>query len=373
MKEKVQEKRAIAKIALFISAVMLTALTFHSCQKDLDMMNVGEIGLKNEAVSEITLNYPQEAVTAGEDFDITFSSSCGRIMIERGFTAEVDEYGMIINKVYKDLSCETENLLWEAVGLDEFEDCGGTTITENITEAGTYVYRAKLNFKAKNKTECPDCEAFIGNQYECFTITVAEGTVNENEGTFTDARDGKVYKWIKIGDQIWMAENLAYNLTGSRAYNDDEAKAAIYGRLYTRNAALTVAPEGWHLPSIAEWETLFGYIEANPGVYGTAVSKALASKEEWYEYPLSGYPCPGSSPELNNSSGFNGLPAGIYGFDGYQGVTMRGEWWSSDLGDLFTDPQLPNYVGLTHYSEAPFKAFGAPGNGLSIRCVKDAD
>ena len=209
------------------------------------------------------------------------------------------------------------------------------------------------------------------------TVVGGNGNGDENQGTFTDARDGKVYKWVKIGDQVWMAENLAYNLAGSRAYNDDEAKAAVYGRLYTLLQAIgeegPVCPAGWHLPSIAEWETLFGYIVANPGVYGT-VSKALASKEGWYTYPISGYPYPGSNPELNNSSGFNGLPAGMYGwYSGYQGEGYRCHWWSSDLGDNQADPQLPNFVGLTHISSEPFTAFGAPVDGYSIRCVKDAN
>lgn len=370
MKEKVHGKRAFARIALFISAVMLTALTFHSCQKDLDMMNVEEIGLKNGAVSEIILNYPQEAVTAGGDFTISFSSTCGRIMIERGFTAEVNELGEIINKVYKDLSCDTENLLWEAVGLDEYEDCQGGMITENIEDPGTYVYRAKLNFKAKNKTECPDCEAFYGNQYECFMITVAAG--NLNEGTFTDARDGHVYKWIKIGDQIWMAENLAYNMEGSYDFNGDANKLAAYGRLYNHNQVTGgVAPAGWHVPSMEEWGTLISYIEANPGLYGNA-AKSLASKTLWN---VSYYPpnTPGNSPEFNNSSGFNGLPAGTYESfpGGYISETYRACWWSSDAGSVFGP--VPNSISLIFNQSVVLKGYYSIVDGLSVRCVKNAE
>jgi len=364
-------------MALFASAVLLMVFTFHSCQKDEEITNTEVFGLKADPLSEITLIYPTDDVTAGDDFTITFSSSCGKIMIERGFIEEVDPVTYEITKVYSGLNCETENLLWEEIDGAGYADCQGGTITENLAEAGTYAYRAKLNFKAKNNSDCIDCEDFVGNKFECFTITVVAGGGNENEGTFTDARDNKVYKWIKIGNQVWIAENLAYNLAGSRAYNDDEANAAIYGRLYNLLQAKgeedPVCPAGWHLPSIAEWEELISYIEANYEVYGN-VAKALASKELWKEYGVSGNPYPGSSPELNNSSGFNGLPAGIYGDNiGYLGETMRGEWWSSDLGDYSSDPQVPNFVGLTHYSDAPFKAFGAPYNGLSIRCVKNAD
>jgi uncharacterized protein (TIGR02145 family) len=364
----------VLEIALFASAVLLMALTFHSCQKEEEMiLETEEIGLKSDPISEITLIYPMNDVNAGEDFTITFSSSCGKIMIERGFIGEVDEYGEIINKVYTGLSCETENLLWEEIDDTGYADCQGGSITGNLAEAGTYVYRAKLNFKAKNNSGCADCGTFVGNQYECFMITVVAGGGNENEGTFTDARDNKVYKWVKIGDQVWMAENLAYNLAGSRAYNDDEANAAIYGRLYTRAQAIgDVCPAGWHLPSIAEWETLINYIVANSAVYGN-VAKALASKTLWHEWFLPNYPIPGSSPELNNSSGFNALPAGryTYAWNQYDSETYRTEFWSSDPGDIFED--LPNYVGIIWDVDHVFTAFGSPVDGLSIRCVKDAE
>ena|GEM_PF-1961534 len=372
MTKKEQGKGATMGVSLFISAVLLMALTFHSCENDEMFYESENIELKSSVISEIYLDYPEDAVAAGENFDITFYSTCGRIMIERGFTGDVDEYGVINNKVYTGLTCDTENLLWEAVGLDEFETCEGATITENLTEPGTYVYRAKLNLKAKNKSGCTNCKDFAGNKYECFTITVAEGGGNEN--TFTDARDGKVYNWVQIGTQIWMAENLSYNLAGSRAYNDDEAKAAIYGRLYTWGQANEggACPAGWHVPSMAEWETLISYIETNSAVYGN-VAKALASQDYWTEWFLPTYPFPGSNPALNNSSGFNARPAGWYSYawNAYDGETFRTEFWSSDPGDFLEE--LPNYVGIIWDVDHVFTALGSPNDGLSIRCIKNAE
>ena len=180
-------------------------------------------------LSEITLDFPTGDVTAGDDFEIAFSSVCGRIMIERGFVEEVDGDTGEILTVYSGLGCDTENLVWEEIEAGGFSNCQGGSITENLAEPGTYVYRAKLNFKARRNSGCDDCDAFTGNLFECFMITVAEAS---SPNSFTDARDGKVYQTVTIGTQTWMAENLAYETTsGSFAYNNDESNVATYGRL----------------------------------------------------------------------------------------------------------------------------------------------
>ena len=100
---------------------------------------------------------------------------------------------------------------------------------------------------------------------------------NITYGTMTDSRDSKTYKTVKIGNKTWMAENLNFagNKTGeSFCFNDEDRFCDVYGRLYSRDAAMNdarcdkrscdlgdgpiqgVCPNGWHIPSETEMNNL---------------------------------------------------------------------------------------------------------------------
>lgn len=86
-----------------------------------------------------------------------------------------------------------------------------------------------------------------------------------NRGTFVDERDGRVYKYTTIGDQVWMAENLKYEAENSECYDIFEDNCRLFGRLYSLmdDSLLNYAcPKGWHLPVKEEWELLISRMGA---------------------------------------------------------------------------------------------------------------
>ena len=211
------------------------------------------------------------------------------------------------------------------------------------------------------------------------------------EGTLTDTRDGKTYKTVTIGTQTWMAENLnyaytsvPYNYEGSTSdstswcYSNATANCAKYGRLYTWSAAMDsvgtwsangkgcgygktcsptypvrgVCPEGWHLPTQTEWNTLFTAV----GGQSTA-GKMLKSTSGW-----------NSSGNGTDAYSFSALPAGYRDYNGdyfYEGYDAY--FWSSTEYDSY----YAYYMYLDYYYDLADLLDNLKYNGFSVRCVKD--
>ena len=138
-----------------------------------------------------------------------------------------------------------------------------------------------------------------------FLITISCNVFAQSSGTFKDNRDGQVYKWVRIGSQIWMAENLNYNPgrgSGQRGYE--------YGRIYDWDTAQKVCPNGWHLPTDDEWLELERYLglsnsnDQNYRQYDWTGGKQLKSKTGWQPYMQNGNGI--------DSYGFAALPGGFY-------------------------------------------------------------
>jgi uncharacterized protein (TIGR02145 family) len=190
----------------------------------------------------------------------------------------------------------------------------------------------------------------------------------ETQGTLVDKRDGKKYKTVKIGDQTWMAENLNYEADSSFCYNNEESNCAKYGRLYKWNAAMKACPAGWHLPSKAEWETVF---------------TAAGGKEDGGSWTNAGKVLRSSSGWVMNRNGsdllnFSALPAGVRMEDEKKKVKYTDEtaatfFWSSvdKTGPAKFCEDLAYIVYLNYNSSGAGLYGDYKRNGLSVRCVKD--
>jgi uncharacterized protein (TIGR02145 family) len=140
------------------------------------------------------------------------------------------------------------------------------------------------------------------------------------KGTFTDPRDGKTYKTITIGKQTWMAENLNYEASGSKSYDNSESNSQKYGRLYNWETAKKVCPPGWHLPSDKEWQELVNFA----GGTKTAGTR-LKARSGWNDYE-------GRSGNGTDEFGFSALPGGDGSLEGsFGGAGNTGSWWSTML------------------------------------------
>ena len=209
------------------------------------------------------------------------------------------------------------------------------------------------------------------------------------KGPFTDARDGKTYKTVRIGSQTWMAENLNYETDESYCYGNDPANCEKYGRLYTWAAAMDsaavfseggkgcgygrrctptypvrgVCPEGWHLPSDAEWNALEKFVaDSLFGGKTDSAGYALKSRGGWEEYK--GEPGNGS-----DAFGFGALPAGYrYGDGTFVGVLSLAFFLSStEDGARYAYSRSLLYL-VTFLDSGDDNKDGA----MSVRCVKDS-
>ena len=185
-------------------------------------------------------------------------------------------------------------------------------------------------------------------------------------GTFSDSRDSEEYKWIRIGEQIWMAENMNYDAKGSSCYDDNQGNCNTFGRLYNWKAAQKVCPQGWHLPADDEWkvlETYLGMSELEKDSQGWRGSdeggKLKESTTAFWSSPNTG---------ANNESGFTALGGGIRNHNGsYFSINDFAYFWTA------TDDNNQNAWnrGLSNNNPLVFRKTYNKYAELSIRCIKD--
>lgn len=262
-----------------------------------------------------------------------------------------------------------------------FED----SITNNGFSVGSY--NSEISELEPNTTYYVRAYA-VNKKYEVgYGDVIAFTTLDWNHqfGTFTDPRDGNVYKTIAIGEQVWMAENLRYlpsvvgrdiesktkpyyYVYGYDGTSVNEAKATAnyttYGVLYNWPAAMAgaensqenpsgvqgVCPAGWHLPSNAEWQ------ELTDNLTGMDVGGGLK------ETGMTNWGTPNTG--ATNETGFTARPGGstLSNTIGYSG------WW-------WTTNEYSEEYAFSYYLQYNFSHVRRDGVykevGRSVRCVRD--
>jgi len=241
--------------------------------------------------------------------------------------------------------------------------------------------------------------------FACSSDESSDTNNDDNNNNNTFICDGVPYDSIVYGTQEWTVENACHityrdgtpipevtdsaewdNLTkGAWAYFDNDptkprlynwyAVMGIYDSASFSDATLRkeFAPEGWHVPSDAEWTTLEEYLIANGYNYdgtttGNKIAKAMASTTGWISYTETGLTgLIGNDQSLNNDSGFNAFPEGYrlsLGSFSDEGSTAL--FWSSTE---FSMGAWTRYLG-SHNSDLIW-SLDNKQYGYSVRFVRD--
>lgn len=213
-------------------------------------------------------------------------------------------------------------------------------------------------------------QVFMNNKWYPFSLGTPENAKVCPE-QLNDSRDGQTYDVVALGAQCWMAEDLKYDQDSygiDSCYNNNPANCTEYGRLYSWAAVMQsessstsnpsgvqgICPDGWHLPSRAEWLQLTTYI----GGAGEGGELKEIATSHWYS-PNTG---------ATNSTGFTALGSGIYDDISYfHELKEHVYYWTSALYDI----GQPYYFKLNYDNANLDDGYMQSNNLGSVRCVRD--
>lgn len=190
----------------------------------------------------------------------------------------------------------------------------------------------------------------IGTQI--FSQELTGSNFGHTNGVYKDSRDGQSYATITFEKMIgaatikrtWYAENNRFFVDGSYCYKDEDAYCEAYGRLYNYKQAQTACPEGWHVPTIKEWEYLFTFFGGRH-----KAGKFLVEGKESDMHMLYG--------------GF-GEPGHIF-----KDITISGNWWDNEL----KSENEAGIITLINGSSEIYHEVIGDKHKLSCRCVQKHD
>ena len=198
----------------------------------------------------------------------------------------------------------------------------------------------------------------------------SSANVSVTRFSMTDSRDNRVYKVVAIGKQVWMAENMNYDgaeVVGASSYlgwcyKNEESYCDKYGRLYNWKTAEKICPEGWHLPSVDEWNVLVSTVGDS-----LTAGKLLKSTESWMEVTGDAV----ASVRGSDAYEFAALPAGFrkedYNDGLYYDIGKFANFWASSMAGEFYA-----YHITMRFDSGKVSTIADPLEyALSVRCLKN--
>ena len=211
-----------------------------------------------------------------------------------------------------------------------------------------------------------------------FVLSACALSLSACSESFKDSRDGQSYDIVKIGDLTWMAENLNFETAMSACPENDSRNCKRLGRLYSWAEAKTVCPEGWRLPTKADFEALIaaavpagesGTIpNASSAVQNNKAGVVLKARDGWFK-----------KGNGDDKLGFNALPAG-YGFangaasgsassNKFDGIGGYAYFWSA-TEDSENRESNAYYLFLAFNSKSASVNSFSKSDLRSVRCVR---
>lgn len=186
---------------------------------------------------------------------------------------------------------------------------------------------------------------------------ICYNTFSQETDSFTDARDGKVYRSVKIDDQVWMAENLAFKTESDCwVYEDVKDYLKTHGYLYSWKSATNACPDGWRLPSLQDWWYLSNFLG---GDYLSGGKLKETGTTSW-KSPNTG---------ATNSSGFSALSSGRGGDKTMEIIGYKTFFWTSA-----DDDDATSWCGILTSSTGELSLSQADKvDAYSVRCLKNSE
>lgn len=215
-------------------------------------------------------------------------------------------------------------------------------------------------------------EIFVTDDANALNRSVQVTIIESPYGKFTDFRDNQTYKTIRIGNQLWMAENLNYETTiGDWNYDNEASNADTFGKLYNWEAAQKVCPNGWRLPTYDDWFELENYLIDNGytddgNTLVNNLAKAMSATSDWEITSTNSWDIQHTGSFYlidNNSSGFRALPGGCREDDGsFSAIGKHAYFWIDDKnhGDAYK-------IAIGQMNQSNF--FTTKETGFSVRCI----